>query len=120
MARAEFPKSVKLAALARAMDKDGHIRCERCGARIANGNGPEYHHNIEASIDGPNTLENCIVLCVRPCHKAITAKHSIPQVAKTKRIRDKRAGIKPRKGPPLPGTKASGIRKRMDGSVERW
>ena len=120
MARAEFPKSVKLAALTRAMDKDGHIRCAQCGARIAAGNGPEYHHNTEAAIGGASTIDNCLVLCRKPCHATITARHSIPQVAKTKRIREKRGGIKSRKGPPLPGTKASGIRKRMSGQVERW
>ena len=118
MPRAEFPKSVKLAALARAMDKDGHIRCEGCGQRIAAGNGPEYHHNIEAAIGGPNTLNNVIVLCIRPCHKSITATHSIPQVAKTKRIANKRANIKP-KGRPLPGNRNSRFKQKLDGSWER-
>lgn len=120
MARAEFSRKTKLAALTRAMDKDGHIICERCGARIAAGNGPEYHHSTEAAIGGANTIGNCLVLCIRPCHKAVTAKHSIPQVAKTKRIANKRAGIRTPKGKPMPGTKASGVRKRMDGRIERW
>ena len=115
MARREFSDKIKLAAFLRSGGK-----CERCGAKIVAGNGPEYHHIVDAWVGGSNDLDNCQVLCIRPCHKAVTAKQTIPQVAKTKRIANKRANIKPRKGPPLPGTKRSGVRKRMDGTVGRW
>lgn len=120
--RQEFPKSVKLAAWLRCKggDINGTPFCEcGCGAKIENGNGPEYHHIVEAWLGGSNDLDNCQVLRKRPCHKAVTAKRSIPEIAKTKRIANKRANIKP-KGRPLPGTKASGLRKRMDGTVGRW
>lgn len=122
MARAEFSNKTKLAAWLRC--KGGDIKgtpiCEcGCGAKIENGNGPEYHHKVDAWVGGSNDLDNCQVLRKKPCHSLITAKETVPQVAKTKRIANKRANIKP-KGRPLPGTKASGLRKRMSGQVERW
>lgn len=117
MARREFTKAVKLAVLKRCMDDAGHIWCERCRGKIVGGNGPEYHHIKDAWVGGSNDPENCLLLC-RKCHQTITSKETVPQVAKTKRIANKRANIKP-KGRPLPGTKASGLRKRMDGTVER-
>ncbi len=43
-----------------------------------------------------------------------------PVKAKTDRQRAAHLGIRRRQGRPMPGTRASGIRKRMDGTVERW
>ncbi len=63
-------------------------------------------------------LANCQVLCTH-CHAAKTRK-DVKAIAKSKRIIDKRAKVRKTKGRPLPGTKASGIRKRFDGTVERW
>jgi len=39
-------------------------------------------------------------------------------MAKADRVLKKNFGLKP-KGRPMPGSKASGLRKRMDGTVER-
>lgn len=111
MARAEFSARTKLEAFERAKG-----RCETCGRKIMS--GAEYDHIIEETLTHDNSLENCRVQCAK-CH-AVKTKRNRPKIDKTRRIIKKRAGIKPRKGPPLPGTKASGIRKRMDGSVERW
>ena len=112
--RDEFTKATKSAAWERC---GGFCECG-CAQRIVG--TPEYHHNVHAAIGGSNSLDNCVVLSSK-CHKLRTAKLDIPQIAKTKRIAAKRAGIKADrpKSRPLPGTKASGIRKRMDGRVER-
>ncbi len=51
------------------------------------------------------------------CHKTKTAA-DMSSLAKGKRFRDRNLGIK-RSSRPMPGSRASGIRKKMDGSVER-
>ena len=112
--RSEFPKRVRLAAWERAQ---GH--CETCGVKIRLGLGPHYDHVIPDAVGGEPTLENCAVLC-RTCHGVKTAQRDVPAIAKTKRVRDKAVGAKEKRSRPMPGTKASGLRKRMNGSVERW
>lgn len=112
--RREFPKSVKLAAWDRA---NGH--CEECGVKIRAGLGPHYDHVIPDAVGGEPVLENCAVLC-RTCHGVKTARADIPAIAKTKRVRDKSLGVRDKRSRPMPGTRASGMRKRMDGTVERW
>ncbi|MGQ3671836.1 HNH endonuclease [Xanthobacter sp. TB0136] len=68
-------------------------------------------------LGGEPTLDNCQVLC-RACHGEKTFKKDVPTIAKAKRIRDRNIGIKRRKGPPMPGSKASKWKHKMDGSVE--
>ena len=61
---------------------------------------------------------------VRPahygCHKK-KSKSDIQKIAKGKRIRDRQHGVK-RSSHPMPGSRhhPSGLRKRMNGRVERW
>lgn len=108
MARSEFTKRTKLAALARA----GEV-CEECLLRPV----AEFDHAIPAAIGGGNDLANCVALC-RRCHANKTRKRDVPQIAKSKRIAEKRAGVRKSKRP-MPGSRASGWRKRMDGTTER-
>jgi 5-methylcytosine-specific restriction protein A len=58
-----------------------------------------------------------------PIHEACDRKVKTPADAAEKRVnnrvRSKHLGIKKRKGRPMPGSRDSGIRKRMDGTVER-
>ena len=65
-----------------------------------------------------NSLENCAAVCVK-CHAFKTRNHDIPKAAKTVRQQDKARGTKKPQRRPMPGSKASGLEKRMDGSVER-
>lgn len=44
----------------------------------------------------------------------------VPLIAKNKRQRQKHIGAFRSSSRPMPGTKRSGIRKRMNGNVERW
>lgn len=46
-------------------------------------------------------------------------KDDLARIAKGKRVRLKHFGARPQQSRPLAGTKASGWRKRMDGTVER-
>lgn len=110
MARAEFSKKVKLAAFKRV---EG--RCESCLAPIVN--GAEYDHIVPHAVGGDNSLENVQVLC-RPCHADKTRKRDVPQIAKSKRIAEKRAGVR-RKGPAMAGSRRSQWKRKMNGQVER-
>lgn len=112
MPRTEFSATTKRDARTRA---NGH--CEKCGAPLRDGH-IHFDHEIPDALGGDATLENCRCLC-RTCHDRKTAIQDIPRIAKAKRQADRAAGIKPRKGRPMPGTRASGLRKRMDGTVER-
>jgi hypothetical protein len=69
--------------------------CEGCANPIRAGNGPEYHHRyLPATEPGSDYLENCMVLCSRPCHRVITDTETTPKRAKTKRVSDKRIGLR--------------------------
>jgi len=97
MARREFTKATKRAALARS---EG--RCEavgawynlepgcRCNAPLAA--GVEFDHIDLDANSHDNSLENCAAVCV-PCHKFKTAKIDTPKAAKTLRQQDKARGI---------------------------
>ncbi|BAQ18356.1 HNH endonuclease [Methyloceanibacter caenitepidi] len=93
--------------------------CHICGERIDAVKEPWHaDHVIPRAISGKDTLEE-----YKPahldCHGEKTSQDR-KDIAKCDRIRADRLGVpKTRKGRPLPGTKASGWKKRMDGSVER-
>jgi len=109
MNRAEFSKRTRLEAFERA---NGY--CEQCGIKLKAGNH-EYHHKSFDSSD--NTFSNCVLLC-RDCHSRIT-KERAPLIAKSNRIRERIAGIKRISGRPLPGTRRSKFKHKMNGTWER-
>ena len=124
MPRREFEKKTKREALKRSGGLCeavgpwyGLEENQRCNMPLSH--GVQFDHIDLDANSKDNSLENCAAVCIA-CHKFKTAKIDIPKAAKTQRQQDKNNGIKTRKGRPLPGTKASGIRKRMDGTVERW
>jgi 5-methylcytosine-specific restriction enzyme A len=109
--RAEFTKATKLDAWTRA---NGH--CEQCTAKLFPGN-IEYHHDKECAYGGTNSVDNCILLC-RACHGSITRRR-MTDIAKSNRVRAAHLGIKRGSGRPLPGSKASGWKRKMSGTWER-
>jgi hypothetical protein len=111
--RREFPKSVKLAAWQRCGGA-----CEACGSRLFSGKFI-YDHDKPDTFGGEPSLGNCVVRCTA-CDKKKTYGQDIPNIAKSNRQREKHLGLRKAKGRPMPGTKASGIRKRMSGRVEKW
>lgn len=124
--RREFTPKIKLAAWERCGG-----RCERCRRKIVGKLAPaQYDHTTPDAVADktiPLTVDDCGVLCVE-CHAKKTnerawgpaSRGDKTEIAKTKRIIEKQAGVKRKSGRPLPGTKASGMRKRMNGTVERW
>lgn len=111
MSRREFRKAVKLAA----WERCGGV-CDKCTTYLFPGRF-QYDHDIPDGLGGEPTLDNCLVLC-SACHGAKTAKVDVPRIAKTKRVKAAHLGIKATKRP-MPGSRASGLRKRMNGKVER-
>ena len=112
MARREFSQKVRTLAFERA-----NGWCEECGAKLFPG-GYQYDHVLPAALGGDRTLDNCKVICL-PCHGLKTTKEDRPKIHKADRARVKIMDGKKRKSRPIPGSKASGWRKRMDGTVER-
>lgn len=103
--------------------------CERCKRKVVGKLRPHYDHSTPDAVadkSKPLTSKDGQLLC-SDCHDKKTneqswgpaSKGDKTEIAKTDRIIRKAAGVKKR-GRPLPGTKASGMRKRMDGTVERW
>lgn len=109
MSRAEFSKSVKLQAWQRS-----NGQCEQCTARLYPGK-TEYHHGKECTFGGEAALENCVVLC-GACHSEITRERA-GVIAKSTRIRNRHIGIK--RPSRFPGSKDSGLKKKLNGEVVR-
>ncbi len=110
--RREFPTRVRVQAFDRA-----NGRCEECGTYLQAGR-VEYHHRIPDALGGEPTLENCVCLC-KPCHAASTHQSDVPRIAKMKRQRAIHIGAKAPSRNPLPGSKASGWKRRMNGEWVR-
>lgn len=95
-----------------------HKRCAKC-TRLLEPGKFQYDH-IKALINGGEHREsNLHPLCTTPCHSGKTvedvAEKKIVYRKKVKHLR-----LKKTRWRPMPGTKASGIRKRMSGKIESW
>ena len=111
MIRLEFSKRTKLEAFHRS---GGH--CEVCKAKLSTG-FIEYDHIIPLAMGGNSDADNISCVC-STCHRLKTSTQDIPAIAKSNRQRVKHLGIR-RYSRPMPGTKRSGLKKKMNGTVER-
>lgn len=84
MARREFTRKIKQAAIERAAG-----RCDKCKAALKAGEA-EVDHILEDALGGEPVLANAQVLC-RPCHKEKTADR-VRKIRKADRARDKASG----------------------------
>jgi 5-methylcytosine-specific restriction protein A len=91
--------------------------CYLCGGRIAAGEAWDVEHIRALALGGPDTDDNCAP-AHRRCH-AVKTRDDTARISKAKRQKAASLGIKTRKGRPMPGSRASGIKKHMDGSVSR-
>ncbi len=109
MTRRNFTRTVKLAAWKRS----GGC-CEDCGRKIFPGDGPEYDHIIADEHGGGNGLDNCQVLCAW-CHKPKT-RADMKVTVRGRKARARHANAdKPSR--PMPGSRKSKWKKRVDGTV---
>jgi len=109
-----IPARVKLRVL---LKSDG--KCAKCGRKVgvAIGNPFDVDHIVALANGGENAERNLQPLCVYPCHAAKSLV-DVAEKAKVARVRAKHLGVKKARNP-MPGSKASGWRKRMSGTVER-
>lgn len=77
----------------------------------------DFDHHIPLEIGGDDTEANLRPLC-RPCHRLKT-NGDLTDIARAKRRHARHHGLKAPSPRPIPGSRASGLRKRMDGTVER-
>lgn len=93
MARKEFSKSVKVAAIKRAT-KDNEVYCEKCGV-LTKGRF-EIDHIKEDFYGGEPILDNAMVLCIE-CHKEKTSGGA-KTMAKVRSLEAKHVGAVRPKG----------------------
>lgn len=104
-----------MAAFKRCCDEKGIPHCEGCGIILTAGN-IHYDHDVADGLGGEPTLENCKVLCIKICHKKKTHEEDNPRMQKADRVLKKTYGIAKAKKP-FPGSRGSGFKRRMDGTV---
>lgn len=122
MPRSEFSKPTKREALRRSTGLCEAVGAvyglepgQRCNAPLSH--GVEFdHYPIAATERDSDGLDNCVACC-KTCHRHKTSTFDVPMQAKSKRVSDKHLGIRKSSSRPMPGSKASGISKRMDGTV---
>jgi 5-methylcytosine-specific restriction protein A len=107
-----IPDKVKL----RIFEREGR-KCQICGGDIRPGDGTDYHH-VPALADGGAHRESQIYPVHRKCHRMVTAKEALAR-AETRATVKKHYGIKTTKGRPMPGTRASGLKRGFDGVVRK-
>ena len=93
--------------------------CPLCGEILGRAEDVQFDHIIPLALGGSNEYFNLQAVHAK-CHKIKTETEDVPRIAKAKRQEAAHLGTKKRKGRPIPGSKDSGIRKRMNGNVERW
>ncbi len=120
--RREFTRSQKAAIVLRAT-VDGVVTCEGCGLRLGKKPYEINHKTPEALVVDKSralTIDDGELLGRDCCHRPLTNEEHIPAIAKAKRREARDLGIKKPTSRPIPGSRASGLRRRMDGRVERW
>lgn len=115
--RREFAQRVKLQAWDRCGGCCEHIDAngKRCGRKLMPGR-LRYDHRIPDELGGEPTLENCQVIC-EWCDAPKTRQDQA-DIAKARHVRARHVGAHaPRR--PMPGSRKSPWKRRMDGTVVR-
>ena len=90
--------------------------CHLCEQRIQVGERWEVEHRIPIAMGGSDTPDNMLPAHVH-CHRAKTTQ-DVADIARAKRREARQLGII-RSSRPMPGSKASGLKKHMDGRVTK-
>ena len=119
--RREFSRKLRAQIIMRATNNHGQITCENCGLVL--GKKPyQIDHTLEEGLvvdqSAPLTIEDGQLLGQDCCHKPKTRERT-KMIRKADRARDKSTGAFKKSGRPMPGTKRSGWKKKMNGEVER-
>lgn len=90
--------------------------CYLCETKIKPGEEWQIEHILPVALGGSNEDENLRPVHVH-CHKPKT-KDDVGKISKANRLRAKHFGAKEKKGS-MPGSKKSGWKRKMDGTVVR-
>lgn len=91
--------------------------CHLSGRRIQAGEPWDCDH-IVALVNGGEHRETNLAPALRDKHREKTA-FDVAEKSIVRRKRMKSLGIAPKKGRPLPGSKSSGLKRKMNGEVVR-
>ena len=92
--------------------------CSDCNRKIEAGKAWDIDHILPLAMGGTNAPENLQILC-RPCHRSKTSHSDIPCIAKTKRLNARHLGARAPSRRPIPGSRHSPWKRKMNGSVVR-
>lgn len=98
----------------RVFEKYGGI-CYRSGVKISPGDKWDCDHIIALANGGKHAEDNLAPILIIP-HREKTKEDRKIQ-SKIYKIRKRHLGLAKPKGRPMPGTKASGLKKKMNGEV---
>lgn len=93
-------------------------RCHICGQRIRGGEAWEADHYKKAVAQGGTSNIEDFKPAHKGCH-AVKTKADNKATNKAKRVKQKHLGIWEPKGKPMPGSKRSKWKRKMDGTIER-
>ena len=92
--------------------------CAACTQKIEAGKSWDIDHILPLAMGGTNAPENLQILC-RSCHRTKTTHYDVPRIAKTKRLKAQHLGARAPSTRPIPGSRRSPWKRKMDGSVVR-
>ena len=92
--------------------------CAACTQKIDAGKAWDIDHILPFALGGTNEPDNLQILC-KPCHRSKTTQSDIPRIAKTKRLNARHLGARAPSRRPIPGSRRSPWKRKMDGSVVR-
>ena len=92
--------------------------CAACSQKIEAGKAWDIDHILPLALGGTNAPENLQILC-RPCHRTKTSQSDVPRIAKTKRLKARHLGARAPSIRPIPGSRHSPWKRKLDGRVVR-
>lgn len=92
--------------------------CHCCGRKIYSGDAWVCDHVVAIVNGGENRESNLKPLCDW-CDKKVKTPDDVAKKSLTYRKQSAHLGLRKKKGPPIPGSRRSGLRKRMNGIVEK-
>ena len=92
--------------------------CASCYQKIDAGKAWDIDHILPLALGGTNESNNLQILC-KPSHQSKTSQSDIPRIAKTKRLKARHLGARSPSTRPIPGSRHSPWKRKLDGSVVR-